>query len=54
MTNEANEKRREYYRAWRAANPEKVKAAQMRYWERKAQREQEKAGERNGRETVTG
>ena len=26
MTNEAAEKRRAYYKAWRAANPEKVKA----------------------------
>lgn len=29
--------RREYYRQWRKKNPEKVKASQLRYWERKAQ-----------------
>lgn len=40
MTNEAAEKRRAYYRAWRAANPE-------------AERERKKAGEQNERETVT-
>lgn len=53
MTNEAKEKRREYYRAWRAANPEKVKANNARYWERKAERERQAAGEENGRETAS-
>lgn len=53
MTNEAAEKRRAYYKAWRAANPEKVKANNARYWERKAERERKKAGEQNERETVT-
>lgn len=28
------EQNREYHRKWRAANPDKVKAAQMRYWEK--------------------
>ena len=27
---------RDYHRAWRAKNPEKVKAAQQRYWLKKA------------------
>ena len=36
MTNAAIEKRREYKRAWNRANKDKVKAAQERYWERKA------------------
>ncbi len=27
---------REYARKWREANPDKVKAAQKRYWEKKA------------------
>lgn len=45
--------RRAYYKAWRAANPEKVKANNARYWERKAERERKKAGEQNERETVT-
>ena len=40
MTNEAAEKRRAYYKAWRAANPEKVKANNARYWERKAERQE--------------
>lgn len=31
------EERRRYAREWRAKNPEKVKAANQRYWERKAQ-----------------
>lgn len=53
MTNEAAEMRRAYYKAWRAANPEKVKANNARYWERKAERERKKAGEQNERETVT-
>lgn len=32
----ADELRREYARKWRAANPDKVKAAQERYWLKKA------------------
>ncbi len=28
--------RREYYRRWRAEHPEQVRAAQQRYWQRKA------------------
>lgn len=31
----ANQARREYQREWRKANPDKVKAAQDRYWARK-------------------
>ena len=34
---------REYLRQWRAKNPDKVKAATRRYWEKKAA--QLKAGE---------
>lgn len=30
--------RREYYRKWRAEHPERVRAAQMRYWLKKAVR----------------
>lgn len=33
----AEEARREYFRRWRKNNPEKVKAAQLRYWQRKAE-----------------
>lgn len=31
------ELRNEYMRKWRKANPDKVKAAQQRYWAKKAQ-----------------
>ena len=31
------EEEREYYREWRARNPEKVKASQAKYWARKAE-----------------
>lgn len=37
MTNQAMEVRRAYKRAWNRANRDKVKAAQERYWEKKAQ-----------------
>jgi|LSQX01.1.fsa_nt_gb hypothetical protein len=33
----AKEARREYYRKWRAKNPDKVKKATERYWRRKAE-----------------
>lgn len=32
------EARREYARRWRAANPDKVKAAQERYWLKRAEK----------------
>ena len=36
LTNEAiKAEKREYFRNWRKNNPEKVKAAQERYWRRK-------------------
>ena len=35
---------REYMRKWRAANPDKVQAAQERYWERRANAEAEQEG----------
>ncbi len=34
----ALEMRNEYYRQWRAANPEKVKQANQNYWRRKAEK----------------
>lgn len=37
MSEEAKKIKREYLRKWRKNNPEKVRAAQRRYWERKAQ-----------------
>lgn len=36
MTEKAREARRRYKREWNRKNPDKVKAAQARYWERKA------------------
>lgn len=40
MTDKARELRREYKRAWNAANKDKVKASQQKYWENKAQKAQ--------------
>lgn len=37
MTEQAKEARRAYKRAWAAKNRDKVKAAQERYWTRKAE-----------------
>lgn len=37
MSEAAREARNAYKRKWAAANPDKVKAATRRYWERKAQ-----------------
>ena len=33
---DGKEARREYMRRWRAEHPEQVRAAQKRYWDRKA------------------
>ena len=41
MTDKAKEMRREYKRAWNRANKDKVKAAQERYWDKKATETQE-------------
>lgn len=43
LSTPAVEERRKYFRQWRAKNPDKVKAANRRYWEKKAA--QLKAGE---------
>ena len=47
MTEESKEARRAYKREWARKNPEKVRAAQDRYWERRAaeQAAKEKIGE---------
>ena len=37
MTEAAKLAKREYFRKWKKANPDKVKLYQERYWERKAQ-----------------
>lgn len=36
MNEKAKEARRAYKREWARKNPEKVRAAQARYWEKKA------------------
>ena len=38
LCEEALRERREYYRRWREANPEKVKEYQRRYWVKKAEK----------------
>ena len=51
MTEAAKEARRAYKRAWNKKNKDKVKAAQARYWERKAQQVEQaekEAGANNG------
>ena len=49
MTEQAKEARREYMRAWAAANPDKIRAKNQRYWERKAARNRQKAAENAGK-----
>ena len=44
MNDAAKAARRAYKRAWNRKNRDKVKAAQTRYWERKAQQQAETAG----------
>jgi hypothetical protein len=36
MNDQALQERRKYHREWNRANPDKVRAAQARYWERRA------------------
>lgn len=43
MSEEAREQRRKYYKAWRAANRDKTRAAQERYWLKKAREAEEAA-----------
>lgn len=47
MNDKAKELRREYKRAWNKKNKDKVKAANERYWEKKAA---EKEGKTNNGE----
>ena len=42
----AKEERREYFRQWRAKNPDKVRENNRRYWERRAARKVEEKQER--------
>ena len=45
MTEAAKEARREYKRRWNAANRDKQREYEMRYWERKAAENQKKTEE---------
>lgn len=45
MTEQAKEARRAYKREWNRKNRDRVKAAQARYWERKAQAAQDQQPE---------
>lgn len=49
MTDAARIARNEVQREWRKKNPEKVRAAQARYWERKAEKmKNERQAQGNG------
>lgn len=39
MTDKEREARREYHRRWREANPDKVRAAQMRFWAKQIEKQ---------------
>ena len=39
------QEQREYYRKWRAANPDKVRKANQKYWQRRALRKMEEVKE---------
>jgi len=47
MTDAAKEARRAYFREWKKNNPEKVKAAQARFYEKLAARQGQKGGGAN-------
>lgn len=41
LKEKAKQLQREYHREWRAKNKDRVKAINERYWQKKAQKEQE-------------
>lgn len=47
LEEEARQIRRDYLRDWRRKNPEKVREANRRYWERRARLKLEKEGRDN-------
>jgi len=47
MTEQAKEARRAYKREWNRKNRDRVKAAQARYWEKKAQAAQDQQQEQS-------
>ena len=48
MNLRAQELKNKMLREWRRKNPDKVRAATERYWERRAQREKEQEATKNG------
>lgn len=45
----ARQERNKYYREWRAKHPDKVREANKRYWERRAERLAAEQGGSNGK-----
>ncbi len=50
MTEAAKQARRAYKREWNKRNADKVKAAQARYWEKKAQTAQDQQQEQEAQQ----
>ena len=46
------QRKREYHREWRKNHPESVKAAQMRYWAKKAAELREAAGKQDDKNKI--
>ena len=46
------QRKREYHREWRKKHPESVKAAQMRYWAKKAAEINEAAGNQDDKNKI--
>lgn len=53
MTEAAKEAKNKYKREWRKNNPEKVRTANERYWEKKARGESEQQQRRNPNSCTT-
>ena len=53
MTEAAKEAKNKYKREWRKNNPEKVRAANERYWEKKERGESEQQQRRNPNSCTT-
>lgn len=54
MTEAATKAKREYMRKWRAENQDKVKAAQERFWEKRAAEMAKKEDSNDGNEYNSG
>ena len=50
MTDEAKKARAAYLRAWRKKNPQKVKDAEQRYWEKIAREQKEYAKQQGAKD----